>query len=68
MLQEQYANGKTEGQVKLILDLLGELPDGVSEELRAYLISEKDCNVLRRYHKLATSASSVEEFARQIRQ
>ena len=69
-----YAEGETKGiekgmakgRVEDILDLLADLPGEVSEELRKVLSAERDCEVLRRYLKLAASASSVEEFARQL--
>ena len=70
MLQEQReigeAKGITKGKVEDILDLLADLPGEVSEELRKVLSAESDCDVLRRYLKLAAAASSVEEFARQL--
>ena len=76
MLQEQReagrvegrAEGRAEGTVEAILALLESLPDRVSDDLRKYLLSEKDSDVLHRYLKLAISVSSVEEFARKIRQ
>ena len=72
MLQEQReagkAEGRAEGKAEDILILLEGLPDEVPKDLREYLFSEKDSDVLHRYLKLAASASSVEEFARQIRQ
>lgn len=82
MLQEQRESGYNEGEAKgiakgitkgivrgitnSILDLLADLPGEVSEELREFLSSEQDADVLRRYLKLAASASSVEEFMRQL--
>ena len=70
MLQEQrevgYAKGIAKGKVEDILDLLADLPGEVSEELQKFLFDEDDCDVLRKYHRLAASASSVEEFARQL--
>ena len=68
MLQEQREAGKAAGKAEDILILLEGLPDEVPKDLREYLFSEKDSDVLHRYLKLAASASSVEEFARQIRQ
>ncbi len=72
MLQEQReagkAEGRAEGKAEDILILLEGLPDKVPEDLREYLFSEKDSDVLHRYLKLAASASSVGEFAQLIRQ
>ncbi len=68
MLQEQREAGRAEGKVEDIIILLEGLPGEVPEDLREYLFSEKDSGVLHGYLKLAASASSVEEFARQIRQ
>lgn len=64
MMQEQFELGEAKGKAEDILDLLDDLSGEVSEELRELLFSEKDCDVLRRYLKLAASASSVEEFVR----
>ena len=78
MLQEQrdagYAEGEargvskgvTKGKIEAILDLLNDLPGEISEELKNLLSAENDCDVLRKYLKLAASASSVEEFVQQL--
>ena len=70
MLQEQFkdgkAKGKAEGKAEDILDLLNDLPGEISEELKNLLSAENDCDVLRKYLKLAASASSVEEFVQQL--
>ena len=76
MLQEQReagkeegrAEGKVEGKTEALLIVLESLPGEVPEDLREYLFSEKDSDVLHRYLKLAASASSVGEFAKLIRQ
>ena len=70
VLQEQfevgYAKGIAKGKLEDIFDLLNDLPGEVSEELQKFLSAEDDCDVLRKYLRLAASASSVEEFERQL--
>lgn len=53
--------GKTEGKLESVLELLedyGEIPG----ELRERIYSEKDMAVIKRWHKAAAKANSIEEF------
>jgi hypothetical protein len=61
LLKEEYRNGKAEGKVESILDLLSDIGT-VSEELCAKLRSCSDADQLRRLVKLASTAESVEAF------
>ena len=67
MLQDEREAGKAESRIEDILDLLEDLPGEISEDLRQQLFAERDCDVLREYHRLAVSASSVEEFVQRLR-
>ncbi len=70
MLEEQreagFSEGKAEGKAEDVLDLLQELPGRVPEELKERIFAERDLMVLKRYHRLAASAESVEEFIQRI--
>ena len=48
-------------QKKHILDLLEELGK-IPEELRNKIMGEKDLETLKKWHKLAAKAESMEEF------
>lgn len=54
--------GKAEAVAELLEDY-GELPD----KLREKIFSEKDLSVLRRWHKTAAKAASIEEFENAIK-
>ena len=58
---EGMVEGKTEGKLECVLELLedyGEIPG----ELRERIYSEKDMAVIKRWHKAAAKANSIEEF------
>lgn len=58
---EGKMEGKTEGKVESVLELLedyGEIP----EELKERIYGEKDMAVIKRWHKAAAKANSIEEF------
>ena len=66
MLQEAYEEGYAEGYAKGYAEAVVELLDNrfskVPEELRQSILSEKNIDVLRGYHRMIRSVSSVEEF------
>ena len=57
--------GKVQGIAESILELLGDLGD-VSMELREAIITEKEVQRLKQWHKLAARAGSIEEFQQGI--
>lgn len=61
MLRDEHAEGKAEGKIEDILELLEEL-GAISEELRNKIASEKDLEVLKKWHKIAAKSDSLEEF------
>jgi predicted transposase/invertase (TIGR01784 family) len=69
LLKEEYRNGKAEGKlegiVQSILDLLSDIGT-VSEELCTKLRSCSDTDQLRRLVKLASTAESVEAFEAEL--
>lgn len=56
---------RNEEKVEDIMDLLADF-GSISEELEKQLREERDLEVLRKWHKLAAHAKSIEEFERQI--
>lgn len=69
MLREERAEGreegKAEGKAEDILELLEELSE-VSDEFRNRIMSEKNLGVLRKWHKLAAKADSLDEFLKKM--
>ena len=62
--EKEKAEGKAEGKAEDILELLLDI-GSVTDALRNRIFSQKDLEVLRKWHKLAARAQSVEEFERQ---
>ena len=62
--EKEKAEGKAEGKAEDILELLLDI-GSVTDALRDRIFSQKDLDVLRKWHKLAARAQSVEEFERQ---
>ena len=61
MLRDERAEGKAEGKAEYIIDLLEEL-GSISDELREKIMTEKNLEILDKWHKLAAKAKSMEEF------
>lgn len=57
--------GRMEGKVETILDILGELGE-VSAALEERIAAQEDCEVLRKWAKLAAKSESVEAFERNM--
>ena len=57
------AEGRAEGKAEAILELLEEL-GAVPEKLQKEILSQKDMDTLRIWHKAAAKATSLEEWAR----
>lgn len=63
--EEEREEGKAEGKAEDILDLLEELGP-VPEVLRERIFAQKDLDVLKKWHKLAARAKTLEEFEGKI--
>ena len=66
---EGHALGKEEGRVlgkaESVLELLEDCGT-VPEELKERILTERDLDCLRRWHKLAARAASVEQFTKEM--
>lgn len=65
MLRDERAEGRVEGKVEDILDLLEDLGT-VPEELRGKIMAEKDLAILKNWLRAAAKADSVEDFLANI--
>ena len=67
--EEGHALGKEEGRVlgkaESVLELLEDCGT-VPEELKERILTERDLDCLRRWHKLAARAASVEQFTKEM--
>ena len=61
MLRDERAEGKAEGKAEAVIELLEDLGP-VSDEVREKIMTEKSLETLRKWHKLAAKAESMEEF------
>lgn len=61
--EEGWIEGKAEGKAEYVLDLLEEL-EPVPMELRSEILSQKDMDILKVWHKAAARAGSLEEWKR----
>ena len=60
-------NGKIEGKVESVLELLEDLGE-IPEDLLATVRAETDLEVLKKWHKLAAKAESIEDFIDKIKE
>lgn len=60
-LAERETKGITRGKAEAILELLDDLGK-YSDELKTYIMSEKNLDTLRYWLKLAAKADSIEDF------
>ena len=60
--EEGHALGKAESVLELLEDC-GTVP----EELKERILTERDLDCLRRWHKLAARAASVEQFTKEMK-
>lgn len=63
--EQEKAEGKAEGRAEAVLDLLID-KGAVPEELRARIMSQRDLDVLSRWHRQAAQSRTVEEFERVV--
>ena len=61
LFQEMLRDERAEGKAEYIIDLLEEL-GSISDELREKIMTEKNLEILDKWHKLAAKAKSMEEF------
>ena len=60
LFQEMLRDERAEGKAEYIIDLLEEL-GSISDELREKIMTEKNLEILDKWHKLAAKAKSMEE-------
>ncbi|MBD5464747.1 MAG: hypothetical protein HDR22_02835 [Lachnospiraceae bacterium] len=60
-MERGRSEGKAEGKAEDILELLEEL-GRISEEIRQKILSEKNLEILKKWHKTAAKAESIEQF------
>ncbi len=65
MLKEERSDGKLEGRIESILELLEDLGD-IPEELRDKIEEQEDLAILKVWHKLAAKVESIERFMEQM--
>lgn len=65
VFEEERAEVRAEAKVEDILDLLEDI-NTVPDELRERIMAQKDLDILRKWHRLAARAETVEEFEHQI--
>ena len=63
--QEGYIEGKAEGKAEDILELLKDLGN-IPKELQERILREKDLQQLKRWHKLAAKAETLEQFMKEM--
>ena len=63
--KEEYADGKAEGKIESIFELLEDLGE-IPEELRTKILGEKDLQVLKKWIKLAAKVDSIEQFQEKL--
>lgn len=61
--EESRMEGKAEGKAEAVLELLEEL-EPVPKETRDEILSQKDMNILKVWHKAAAKAACLEDWAR----
>lgn len=64
LLNDERKAGKAAGQAEFILDILSE-HFAVPEELRTRILSEKNSDTLREWHKIAMKSESLEQFCKE---
>ena len=65
MLKEERSEGKLEGRIDSILELLEDLGE-IPQELREKIEEQEDLAILKVWHKLAAKAESIEQFMEQM--
>ena len=65
MLKEERSDGKLEGRIESILELLEDLGE-IPEELRDKIEEQEDIAILKVWHKLAAKSESIEQFMEQM--
>lgn len=65
MLMEERNDGKLEGRIESVLELLEDLGD-IPQELREKIEEQEDITIIKSWHKLAAKAESIEQFREQM--
>ena len=61
MCEKMKAEGKAEGKAEAILELLEDYGT-ITAELEGRISAERDLEILKKWHKLAAKADSIEQF------
>ena len=61
MLRDERVEGKAEGKAEAVIELLEEFGP-VSDEVREKIMTEKNLETLKKWHKLVAKAESMDEF------
>ena len=62
---EGWKDGKTKGKAEDVIELLEDLGD-LSDSLKACIMEQTDLELLKKWHKAAAKAKSIEEFEEAI--
>lgn len=62
---EGRAEGKAEGMAEAVLELLEDI-GSIPNDLKEKILSSSDLELLRRWHKLAAKAESIEQFIKEL--
>ena len=60
MILDGKIEGKAEGKAEDVLELLEDLGE-IPEDLREQVMSQRDLEILKRWHKLAAKAETLQE-------
>lgn len=61
LLNKEKAEGKAEGKAEDVIELLEEIGE-LSETLQNYIMEQTDLELLKKWHKAAARAESIEGF------
>ena len=62
---EGWKDGRTEGKVEAVIELLEDLGD-LSDSLKTCIMEQTDLELLKKWHKTAAKAKSIEDFEQAI--
>ena len=65
LLNKEKAEGRAEGKAEAVIELLEDIGE-LSESLRNHIMEQTDLELLRRWHKAAAKAKSIEDFEQSV--
>ncbi len=65
LLNKEKAEGKLEDRAEAVIELLEDLGE-LSDTVKSYIMEQNDLELLRKWHKAAARAESIEEFERTV--